>query len=60
MRVQKNPEIREKILNNNLGYAEMADAIGVSEATVFRWLRHELTAEQRQKIDAAFAALGVA
>ena len=60
MREQKNEEIRKRIIDNRRSYAEVADAIGVSEGTVFRWLRHELTAEQRDKIEAAFDLLGVA
>lgn len=60
MRKKKNEAIRKRIIDSHRSYAEIADAIGVSEGTVFRWLRHELTLEQRSKIESAFDALGVA
>ena len=56
----KNLDIRRRLQNSGRKYWELADAAGISPGTLSIWLRHELTDEQRKKIDAAFAKLGVA
>ena len=52
-----NPDIRERIAR--VGYGEVSDTIGVSESTLYRCLRHELTVEQRQFITSALEQLEV-
>lgn len=62
MRVKKapNPDIRERMIKGCFGFGEVSDALGVSESTLYRWMRHELTAEQRQAITTALTQLEVA
>lgn len=44
-----NLEIRMKIKQNRLCHYEVAQKIGISEATFCRWLREELS-EERKKL----------
>ncbi|WP_028518165.1 hypothetical protein [Ruminococcus flavefaciens] len=46
----KNVEIRSLIKQNRLFYYEVAEKIGIAEATFCKWLRKELTADQKQKV----------
>lgn len=57
MKIQKNNDIRENIKKNGIGYCEVASTIGVSEATLYRWLRHDLTEGQRAAINEAVKML---
>lgn len=45
-----NDAIRQKIRSNRIRQYEVAAKIGVSEYTLIRWLRRELTQEQTDKI----------
>lgn len=53
----KNLEIRQAIKAARLMQYEIAAQIGVSEYTLCKWLRKELTEEQRERVYAAIAAL---
>lgn len=57
MKVHKNNDIRENIKKNGIWYCEIANAIGVSEATLYRWLRNDLTEGQRAAINEAVKKL---
>jgi hypothetical protein len=46
-----NKNIREKAREKGVRFWEIADALGVSEATLTRKLRHELPAAEREKIE---------
>lgn len=52
-----NDEIKRKIRQNRLMQYEIAAKIGISEYTLCRWFRKELTNEQRTQILDAIAAL---
>ena len=57
----ENPGIRKRMRESGIGFAKLSDALGVAETTLYRWMRHELTAEQRQAITTALEKLeGVA
>lgn len=53
----KNDKIRKAIIRAGLKYWEVADAIGISPYTFSTWLRHELTGERLERVEAAIAAL---
>lgn len=55
-----NQPLRNRMTKSGVGFGEVSDVIGVSESTLYRWLRHELTQEQQQLIETAFEQLGVA
>lgn len=55
-----NSDIRGRMKKSGVGFGEVSDVIGVSESTLYRWMRHELTAEQRQAITTALTQLEVA
>lgn len=59
-RKTENPEIRNRMRKSGIGFGELSDKIGISETSLFRWLRHELTQEQRALIEAALKQLEVA
>lgn len=43
-------EIRNQLTKVNMKQWELAQELGVSEATLIRWLRSEVTGEKQQKI----------
>ena len=49
----KNLDIRMRIKENRLCHYEVAAQIGVSEYTLCRWLREELSAEKREAVNKA-------
>ena len=53
----KNVEIRSLIKQNRLFYYEVAEKIGIAETTLCKWLRKELTAEQKNKVITAIHEL---
>lgn len=53
----KNIEIRTKIKESRIMQYEIAAKIGISEYTLCRWFRKELTSEQRMQILDAIAAI---
>lgn len=50
-------EFRERMIKSSIGFGELSDALGVSESTLYRWFRHELTQKQRQAITIALTQL---
>lgn len=46
----KNKEIREQLKKHNLCLWELADILEVSEPTVIRWMRHEMSDERKTEI----------
>lgn len=46
----ENIEIRNLIKQHRLFFYEVAEKIGITEYTFSKWLRKELTAEQKQKV----------
>ena len=53
----KNMEVRQAIKAARLMQYEVAAQIGISEYTFCKWLRRELTDEQREQVNSAIAAL---
>lgn len=49
----KNIEIRTKVKNYRVYYWEIADYLGITPETLSRKLRHELSEEKKQEINAA-------
>ena len=45
-----NESLRAELRNKGLMLWELADILGISEASVTRMLRHELTTEERSNI----------
>ena len=45
-----NSIIKEELKNNGWTFWQLADALGVSEATITRMMRHELPEEKREEI----------
>ena len=45
-----NDAIKQKIAGAGLKQWQIADALNVNEGTLCRWLRHELTEDQRSRI----------
>ena len=52
-----NKKIRDAIRIANLKQWQVADALGIHEATFCIWLRHELPAEKQKHILAVIAEL---
>lgn len=52
-----NTRIRQLIKNSRLYHYEIANKIGVSEYTLCKWLRNELTDKQRERIMQAIEEL---
>lgn len=52
-----NLEIRVKIKQNRLCHYEVAQKIGISEATFCRWLREELNEERKKLVLSAIDKL---
>lgn len=52
-----NREIRARIERNGLRHWQVADAIGISAASLVRWLRSPLTEERLQRVQAAIDKL---
>lgn len=53
----KNKKIRDAIEAAGLRHWQLADRIGISPATLCIWLRHELTGERLERVQAALEAL---
>ena len=52
-----NTEIRQTMQANHIPQWRVADALGVSENTLHRWLRHQLTGERKQQVTEALDKL---
>lgn len=50
MKKIKNEEIRTAMKDKGVYQWEVAKALGVAESTLIRWLREELSAEQKEAI----------
>lgn len=52
-----NKTIRDQIADAGLRHWEVADLIGISSYTLSVWLRHELTGERLERVQAAINRL---
>ena len=43
----RNADINERLLTHHIYRWQLAEAMGVSEYTICRWMRHELSPERR-------------
>lgn len=57
MALTKNDTIRNQIKKSRVFQYEIADELGVSEMTLVRWLRKELSEEKKQRIISAITKL---
>lgn len=48
--MMKNLEVRIALAKNDMRQWELADALGVSEATITRWMRHEMPSAKQADI----------
>ena len=48
--MKANMDIRERLFNARIPFWMLADAMGVHENTVVRWLRRTVTHDQRERI----------
>ena len=48
-----NKDIRDRVSLYGICYWEIAEAIGVSDSTIYRWMRTPLSAEHRLMVNAA-------
>ena len=55
--ILKNVEIRNIVRKNRLFFWEVAEAAGISEVTLTRWLRTELNDERRERVMQAINTL---
>lgn len=53
----QNKKIRSAIQKAGLTYWQVADEIGIHPATLCVWLRHELTGERLERVEAAISSL---
>ena len=58
--LKMNTDVREAIKRANLKQWQIADYCGVSESTLIRWLRFELSEEHRKLIYQAIESLSKA
>ena len=47
---QANGDIRQWLKEDNIAFWRLAEKLGVSEGTVVRWLRTELSEQKKEKI----------
>lgn len=52
-----NAEIRNMVKNSRIYYYEIAQALNISEFTLCRWLRNDLSDEKKTLITAAIAKI---
>lgn len=45
-----NSTIKAEMKLHNMTYWQLADLLGVAESTLYRWFRHELPEEEKQRI----------
>lgn len=53
----KNLEVKQDIKNSHVYQWQVASMLGVSEMTLIRWLREELSPDRKQRICDAIAEL---
>lgn len=56
-KVMKNQDLRTLMKSKNISQFDIAEFLNVSEMTVFRMLRRDLTGEERKKIKSAIAEI---
>ena len=44
-----NSRVKEELRKNNVKVWQLADALGVSEMSVYRYMRHELPMEEQER-----------
>ena len=52
-----NEELKQKIKESNLYQWQVANAVGVSEMTLIRWLRSPITTEHAERVNVAIETL---
>ena len=52
-----NADVKKKMKNSGLKHWEVANEIGISEATFTRWLRLPLPEDKRKQVNAAISSL---
>lgn len=57
LKTKTNLHIRESIRTSGLTHYVVAEAIGVSESTFTRWMRHEMNLSRREKVNTAILSL---
>lgn len=57
MKVKANSDLRDCLYNARIPLWMLADAMGVHENTVIRWLRRPVTPEHRERIERAVEAI---
>lgn len=55
--IMSNQDIKQLIKSKRIFIYEIADVIGITEFSLHRWFRHDLTDEQRQKVLDAISTL---
>lgn len=45
-----NEEIRNEMKSHSVTFWMLADSLGVSEGTLYRWFRHELPNDKKEQI----------
>ena len=56
-RMKPNQEIRDFLSGKGLYIWQLAEAVGVHETTMTKWLRTPLNAKQKQRVDEAIKEL---
>ena len=54
---RKNMEVRTEVEKSGFRYWQVADEIGIRPETLCIWLRHELTGERLERVQAAITTL---
>lgn len=55
--ISANKKIREKIFINRLYHWQVANQLGISDATLSRWLRTPLSEDRKQRVEKAIDEL---
>ena len=58
-KMKSNHELRSILSQNGLYIWQLAEAVGIHETTMTKWLRTPLNAEQQQRVDEALTQLTV-
>ena len=57
MKVKSNSKVRAELARNGLFIWQLAEAVGVHETTMTKWLRTPLNDEQQARVDKALSEL---
>ena len=49
--------LRRLLLEKGIHLNEIADAMGLHEVTIYRWLRHELDGERKTAVESALSKI---